>query len=178
VTDSTPATSWTAGEPEGPSRLWVRAVQSDQWQEWRALRLAALGEAPYAFGSTLGQWSDAGEDLWRHRLMSVPLNLVAMLDDQPVGMVAVTAAADRVVELISMWVAPVGRGRGVGDALIQAVVSWARGQPADQVILAVRVGNSHAVALYERHGFRDAGWASTPDDPWPERRMVLALHHQ
>ena len=176
MTDSTPATSRIAGEPAGPTRLSVQPVQADEWQGWRTLRLAALGEAPYAFGATLGQWSDAGDDQWRQRLMSVPLNLMAMLDDQPVGMVSATAATNGVVELISMWVAPVGRGRGVGDALIQAVVTWAQGQPADQVILAVRVGNPHAVALYERNGFRDAGWASAPDDPWPERRMVLALH--
>jgi ribosomal protein S18 acetylase RimI-like enzyme len=178
VTDSTPGTSGAASEPAGPTGLAVRAILADEWQGWRALRLAALGEAPYAFGATLGQWRDAGEDQWRQRLMSVALNLMAMLDDRPVGMVSATAAADREVELISMWVAPVARGCGVGDALIQAVVGWAQGQPSDRVILAVRAGNAPAIALYKRHGFRDAGWASPPDDPWPERRMVLALPHQ
>jgi ribosomal protein S18 acetylase RimI-like enzyme len=155
--------------------LSLRAVDADQWQEWRAVRLAALSDAPYAFGASFERWSDADEDQWRQRLLSVPLNLIADLGNDPVGMVSATAAADRDVELISMWVAPAGRGRGVGDALIQAVVAWARGQPADRVILAVREGNGHAIALYERNGFRDAGWASAPADPLPERRMVLAL---
>lgn len=153
----------------------VRAVASDQWQEWRALRLAALADAPDAFGSTLADWGDADEDRWRQRLRSVALNLIADSGHQPVGMVSATAAADGQVELISMWVAPAGRGRGVGDALIQAVTRWARGQPADRVILAVREGNRHAVSLYERNGFRDGGPASAPTDPFPERRMVRPL---
>jgi ribosomal protein S18 acetylase RimI-like enzyme len=140
--------------------------------------LAALTEAPYAFGATLEDWSDADESRWRERLRSVPLNLMAFVGQQAVGMVSATAPAavtsSRQVELISMWVAPAGRGRGVGDALIQAAVGWARAQPADRVILAVREGNRHARSLYERNGFRDAGWASAPTDSSPERRMVLA----
>ncbi len=155
--------------------ILVRAVEIDHWQVWRDVRLAALSDAPYAFGSTFEDWRDADEDRWRQRLLSVPLNLIADLGDQPVGMVSATAAADREVELISMWVAPAGRGRAVGDALIQGVVSWARGQLADRVILAVREGNQHAISLYERNGFRDDGWASAPADPFPERRMVLGL---
>jgi ribosomal protein S18 acetylase RimI-like enzyme len=164
--------------PAGRTGLSVRAVRPDEWRVWRALRLAALTEAPYAFGATLVEWRDAGEDRWRQRLRSVALNLVATLEAQPAGMVSATRATDGEVELISMWVAPDGRGRGVGDALIQAVVAWAHGQPADRVVLAVRAGNRQAIGLYERNGFRPAGWASEPDDPFPERRMVLALHRR
>jgi ribosomal protein S18 acetylase RimI-like enzyme len=153
----------------------IRAIAAPQWQEWRALRLAALTEAPYAFGSSLEDWSGAGEDRWRQRLRSVPLNLIADLGGQAVGMVSATAATDRQVELISMWVAPTGRGHGVGDALIQAAVAWARTQRSDRVVLAVRDGNRPAILLYERNGFRHAGWASSPTDPFPQRRMVLAL---
>jgi ribosomal protein S18 acetylase RimI-like enzyme len=159
----------------------VRVVTADGWSEWRAVRLAALAEAPYAFGATLADWSDADEARWRQRLDSVALNLIADLAGQPVGMVSATAPAvrgdraDREVELISMWVAPAGRGHGVGDALIGAVVNWARGQAATRVILAVRERNRQAVSLYERNGFRDAGRASAPTDPLPERHMILAL---
>jgi ribosomal protein S18 acetylase RimI-like enzyme len=162
----------------------VRSVTAVGWSEWRALRLAALGDAPYAFGATLADWSHADEARWRQRLDSVALNLIADLAGQPVGMVSATTPAvrgdqgdraDLEVELISMWVAPAGRGHGVGDVLIGAVVNWARGQAAARVILAVREGNRHAVSLYERNGFRDAGRAPALTDPLPERRMILGL---
>jgi hypothetical protein len=42
----------------------VRELSPDDWQVWRVLRLAALEEAPYAFGSQLSDWVDAKEERW------------------------------------------------------------------------------------------------------------------
>jgi len=125
----------------------IRGVTSDEWQEWRLLRRQALDEAPYAFGSTLAEWSGArdSEQRWRQRLEAVPVNLVADQDHSPVGMVSVTGAVRGVVEIISMWVAPSARGRGVGDALIQAALDHARAQGATQVDLGVAPGNGYAI---------------------------------
>ncbi|HEX5569527.1 MAG TPA: GNAT family N-acetyltransferase, partial [Streptomyces sp.] len=48
----------------------IRTVTSDDWALWRELRLAALTEAPHAFGSRLADWQGAGdrEERWRARL--------------------------------------------------------------------------------------------------------------
>jgi ribosomal protein S18 acetylase RimI-like enzyme len=153
----------------------IRAIEADQWQEWRAMRLAALAEAAYAFGSTLEEWSGAGdtEGRWRGRLLSVPVNLIADLGGRPVGMASGTAPVQGEVELISMWVAPEGRGSGVGDALVEAIARWTSGQGAHRLVLAVRQANRRAIAFYERQGFRDVGSASAVGDPFPERRMML-----
>lgn len=45
----------------------------DDWPIWRELRLAALAEAPQAFGSRLADWQGEGdrEERWRDRL-SIP----------------------------------------------------------------------------------------------------------
>lgn len=51
-------------------------VTPDGWRLWRELRLAALAEAPAAFGPTLEEWSGAAdtEQRWRAHLEDVALN--------------------------------------------------------------------------------------------------------
>ena len=74
------------------------------------------------------------------------------------------------VEIISMWVAPAARGRGVGDAIIEHLTRWwADHHRLAPLVLSVRIGNEPAIRLYERHGFVDTG--VSPDGP-DERRMT------
>lgn len=155
----------------------MRQLTPDDWPEWRRLRRAALREAPYAFGSTLAEWSGDGdsEQRWRNRLESVAANLVADWQAAPAAMVSVTAPADGEAELLSMWVDPAVRGRGVGSALVAAALEHARGLGAARVALDVAAGNQPAIDLYLRAGFADVGWATPADDPRPERRMLLML---
>jgi ribosomal protein S18 acetylase RimI-like enzyme len=153
----------------------VRLVGADDWEEWRVLRLAALGDAPYAFEATLAQWQGDGdrEERWRQRLGDVAVNFVADLDGKPAGMVS-GAVHGEVVDLISMWVAPSARGAGVGDALVTAVLDWMDGMQLGTARLRVMVGNTHAIALYERHGFVDAGPRALADDTdGPSERWMV-----
>jgi ribosomal protein S18 acetylase RimI-like enzyme len=141
--------------------LEIRVLGPEDWRVWRELRLAALEDAPSAFGSRLADWQGEGdrEERWRARL-GIPgsHNVVAALNGEPVGMASgVPGAQDGVVELISMWVDPGARGRGVGDHLIRAVERWALRLRAEVVQLAVAPGNEHAAALYRRNGFEDTG---------------------
>ena len=132
----------------------LQLLSEDDWAAWRDLRLAALREAPYAFCSTLADWQNAGESRWRKRLADVPYNVIAELNGRPAGMVS-GVAPDRegTAELISLWVAPFARGRGVGDALLEAVRCWAVETGATRLALQVFDGNATAKALYRRHGF-------------------------
>lgn len=131
----------------------MRELGTEDWADWRELRLAALRDAPEAFGATLADWQGEGdsERRWRARLDSGH-NVLAHLDGVPAGMVSGMPRGHRVV-LASMWVAPFARGRGVGDALVAAVVERAEGT----VFLDVVRTNTVAAALYRRHGFVDDG---------------------
>ncbi|MGH9080360.1 MAG: GNAT family N-acetyltransferase [Acidimicrobiales bacterium] len=137
--------------------LVVRDLGPDDWPEWRLVRLAALAESPHAFTTQLSDWqgdSDT-EQRWRDRLASVPFNVVAQLGDRAVGMVsAMQDENNGSVELLSLWVAPDARGSGVGDALVDAVVGWARDQAARSLRLRMVEGNGPAEHLYRRHGLR------------------------
>lgn len=159
----------------------IRVLTPDDWSVWRHLRLAALGEAPHAFASRLADWTgDAdAEERWRGRL-AIPgsHNAVAMLDGHGVGMASgVPTSHPGTVEIISMWVAPDARGRGVGDALVGDVERWARSEGARALRLCVAEGNPEAEALYRRHGFRFTGELGDvmPDGVHRERGMEKAL---
>lgn len=130
----------------------IAVVVADDWARWREIRLAALAEAPYAFGSTYASWQGAVEARWRKRLTEVAYNVLAMDGERAVGMVS--GVDEDPVELISLWVAPDTRGKGVGDALIESVLAWAAPRTTQ---LRVYPDNEPAIALYARHGFVPIG---------------------
>jgi RimJ/RimL family protein N-acetyltransferase len=146
----------------------VVELEEDQWPRWRLLRRAALAQAPEAFGSTLAQWSGAGdtEERWRGRWVGVPHNLVVVRDGVDVGIVSLTAPDGAAPpELISMWVAPAARGTGAADAAVEAVLTLAAEvYPGRAVALSVYEANPRARHLYARHGFVDAGPSPDGDD--------------
>ncbi|WP_437936906.1 N-acetyltransferase family protein [Sorangium sp. So ce341] len=149
----------------------LRALTSDDWATWRDVRLRALADAPHAFGATLEEWENASEDRWRARLaLPGSHNLVAYVDGGPVGM-ATGAPFEGTYELISMWVAPEVRGRGVGDALVEEILRWAREQGARELRLDVKEHNRSAISLYVRHGFIDVG----PSREVGERTMMKRM---
>ncbi|MGA8099647.1 MAG: GNAT family N-acetyltransferase [Candidatus Cybelea sp.] len=153
----------------------LRVLTPDEWRLFRELRLEALREAPYAFGSTLESWQGDGdtEERWRDRLNNVPFNVIAYCEGVPAGIVSGTTSDEvNEIELISMWVAPLWRGKGVADSLVEAVVDWARGNGIEGVSLRVMEGNARACSFYRRKGFADDGEAQSAPDGRPERRML------
>jgi ribosomal protein S18 acetylase RimI-like enzyme len=152
--------------------LEIATVGPEEWQLFREVRLRALREAPYAFGSRYDDWVQAPESRWRERLAGVPLNLVAWNEGSPVGMASGVYDGEDRAELISMWVDPAARGCGVAAALVAAVVEWATAA-GRTTYLMVRTDNAHAIAAYTRAGFVDLGIPPDrdPDEP-PENKMV------
>jgi GNAT superfamily N-acetyltransferase len=155
----------------------VRRIGPEEWQQWRTLRLAALAETPYAYRSTIEEWTGPGdtEEHWRTWLADVPLTLVAELDGRPVGLAGAIGPFRGELELVAMWVAPGARGHGVGDALVEAVVGWGRSQGARRLVVEVLASNQVAIDLYRRQGFVDAGPLSSAARPAPTRAMVRSL---
>jgi len=121
------------------------------------VRLAALKDAPYAFGSTWEHEKERTEHEWRNAVVS-RTRFVAEADGQVVGMASVGAAGDtRAGSVTSFWVDPRARGKGIGDTLLLATVESAKASGYSQVLLWVVDSNAHAVRLYERHGFERTG---------------------
>ena len=77
-------------------------------------------------------------------------------DDRVIGQLDARAAKDRPGE-IGMAVALEWRGRGVGTALMQSCVDWARERGIHKLALQVWPHNEAAIRLYERFGFEREG---------------------
>jgi ribosomal protein S18 acetylase RimI-like enzyme len=78
------------------------------------------------------------------------------------------------VQLVSLWVDPRARGRGVAQALIREVAGWARGLGADRVVLFVQEANAPGRALYMRAGFRPTGDREPVGAGRPGFKLVVA----
>jgi ribosomal protein S18 acetylase RimI-like enzyme len=162
----------------------IARLGPEDWREFRAVRLAALGDAPHAFGSVLVNEQALGEAAWRAKLASrtqfAACDTVSGATDPPANSIVGTVGGypdGDAIELISMWVAPAARGRGVGRALVECVIVLARGAGCREVRLAVSEGNAAAERLYARAGFVRTGVTHRirPGEPWLEADMVLLL---
>lgn len=155
----------------------VRRVSEDDWRDLRRVRLAALTDAPEAFGSSLQRELDFDPDQWRARTRSAAL-FMAFVSGSPVGMAA-GVGGDSSLErkLEGMWVEPTWRGREVASKLVSAVVDWARSEGSHMVRLWVAEGNESARRFYEGQGFAFTGRRDRmPSDSASYRdEMVLLL---
>jgi GNAT superfamily N-acetyltransferase len=139
----------------------VRRLRPGEAALLRGLRLAALRDAPMAFGSTAereeafeaGEWerraAEGAEGEGQATFVAEPdagLAIGRLDDDDPA-----------VAGLYAMWVAPHARGTGTGRALVDAVVAWAAERGARAVRTSVTEGNAAAAALYAAAGFADTG---------------------
>jgi len=160
----------------------VSRLVADEWQAYRAIRLAMLQESPSAFGSTHDEAASFDEQLWKQRLTDSVV-LVAQVGRATAGSVmfserGVTDPGD--CSLFGMWVDPGFRRMGVGRALVDAVVAQARTAGRRRVVLHVVGDNNAARALYEREGFVATGH-SVPyphDDQLTEIEMCLVLDNR
>ena len=123
-------------------RFVVRRIEPHDASRLKKVRLAALADAPAAFGSTYAREAAFSDTEWAERSRrgssgSLRTTFFAQEEGEVVGLVGGyrDAAGDPVVELVSMWVDPSHRRRGVGQVLVEAVCDWARHTGADAVAL-------------------------------------------
>jgi ribosomal protein S18 acetylase RimI-like enzyme len=128
-----------------PAPVALEWLESGSEQRLRRLRLRALLEDPAAFGSGFDETAARPPASWTEQLANLP-TVVAVLEGRDVGMVRGVPGSPW--ELISLWVAPEVRGRGVGERLVHALVE--RVGPLE---LSVRLDNAAAQRLYARLGF-------------------------
>ena len=130
-----------ARDGEAPGCTW-RAVT---WQDIPAL--AALEREIYPDDA----WS---EQSWWGELAGRPRRDYLVVEDDGgiLGYAGLDHGGD-VSDVMTIAVAPRGRRQGLGAALLDELLTRARGAGAERVILEVRADNDAARALYAARGF-------------------------
>lgn len=128
---------------------------------------------------------EAGERAWiaENRAAEDALNVLAEVDGEVAGLLdfRVKAPRRRVLHRgdFGVSVRPGYRGLGVGSALIEAMLGWARAHPRiEKVCLAAMADNEEAVRLYRRLGFEEEGRCVRQNRLGPGRYVDDVLMYQ
>ena len=142
----------------------IRRLEPHETALHRTLRLRALKDSPDSFGDRLEDISARPAAYWEELTQSVTapdhhVMFLACAETSVCGSVygltdARQAGRGRVG---GMWVEPASRGRGVGSALLEAVIAWARSRAFTRLELSAPARSAAALALYRRAGFGAMG---------------------
>jgi GNAT superfamily N-acetyltransferase len=149
----------------------VRRTTPDDWETLRDVRLRALRDAPWAFGSTYEREAAFDEGEWR-RIAGEATFLAG-----DAGMAGGFVTGPGLVRLWGMWIEPAARGRGLAEQLVAAVDAWAASIGATELELAVAERAHAARAACTRMGFAllpERELLRTDRDDLFTRRMVRA----
>lgn len=116
-----------------------------------ALVFAAVAEERDGIGSEPPVDVEARAASW-----TLDGTIVAVGDGEVIGSIHVAASGHGYGE-IGMAIAREWRGRGVGSALMEAAIDWARAQGLHKLSLGVFAHNAAGLALYRKYGFVEEG---------------------
>lgn len=137
-----------------------RGLSAADAEAFRAFRLAALLDAPEAFGSTHARERDWPAERHAERLTGSVAAMGAFEGPRLVAFAGLFREdGPKVAHKGVLWgvqVAPAFRGRGLGEAVVRAACEGAP-EGVEQIHLTCTATNRAALALYERLGFRRYG---------------------
>ena len=142
----------------------IDSLLTQDWELVRAIYLEGVATGQATFETEAPDWGrwDAGH---------LPqCRLVARDGDAVLGWAALSPVSGREayagVAEVSVYVAASARGRGVGGALMRALIEASERQGLWTLQSSVFPDNHASVALHLKHGFREVG-----------RRERIARHH-
>ena len=142
---------------------------------FKAVRLNALKDTPDAFSSTYAKESELTDQQWIDRAAewngTRGVAFLAMKEGNACGIAGsfLNQQDPTRAVLISMWVAPGYRRRGIGQLLVDEIANWARSRHVRSLELMVTSVNDSATRFYERLGFQRTGRT----EPYPHNPTVL-----
>jgi len=159
----------------------VRRIRSNEATRLRTLQLAALADAPSAFAASLADEEAEPPSYWEDFAQKAATDETLaffIAEEAPhwLGIVGTFIPKDQqdIARLIAMWVHPNRRRSGIGAALVEAVIAWARSRSVTQVHLWVTDTNQQARSLYVRDGFAETGLTRPlPSNPALQEMLMV-----
>lgn len=166
--------------------MLIRKLTEKDLDALWGIRLRALQDDPEAFGSTYEETLQRGKESFRQRLRQPHAETfyIGAFEDGLVGIVGyyreTGVKSQHKGYIVSMYVAPEQRGKGIGKALVAEAIAQARAIPGlEQLLLAVVTTNTVAHRLYRSLGFEVYGLEARAlkqgDQYWDEELMILRL---
>ena len=144
------------------TRLNIRALEARDVEDVLAIQSAS---------PEMAQWT-----LWDYNRVAAG-DMAGWVAEEKGAIVGFLVARQIVgdVEILNIAVAPDFRRRGVGAALFQAAIAWARSLSTESAFLEVRESNHAALQFYERHDFHATGRRPRYYSAPVEDALVLTL---
>jgi len=159
--------SQTENVPEKGKELEVKAVSSEEWEEYKRLRLEALKSDPGSFIESLEEESKRSDEYWMNYLKNIethdgPKLLAARSGDRFIGMAGYFKRNKQAAGINGLYVSKDQRGTDVSDRLMESIIEIAKKNPDIKTLeLMVRKDLKQAINLYEKFGFKKAGKAKS-----------------
>ena len=150
----------STGTQQPKTDFTIRQMSMPDWEQYKAIRLQSLQDAPDAFGATYDNEVKFTDAHWQSRLRNhaddrLVSSFIAELNREAIGLAGGVIFHDTpdTVNIFQMWVSPTARRRGVAMAMLSQIQLWAEKNACSKMALSVNANNEDALTLYKKAGF-------------------------
>lgn len=159
----------------------IQLSKKEDWKQFKTIRLEALFTHPEAFGSSFEEESNLSDEEFEQNFKKSTI-FGAIQNNQLVGcagfFICPSSKMSHRGVVFSMYIKNGYRRQGIGDALLKAIIAYAK-DGVMQLHLTVVTTNQMALKLYQKNGFRIYGTEPRSlkigDTFYDEHMMVLEL---
>jgi len=131
------------------------SMTPEDWEQVRSIYLEGIGTGNSTFEADAPDW-----DKWDSAHLSEP-RLVIRAGDSVLAWAALSPASSRCVYSgvaeLSLYVAPGHRGKGIGSALLGALIDSSEKAGIWTLQCGIFPENASSIGLVKKHGFREIG---------------------